>query len=100
MDRESRRRLDQYRKDSAGPVENALLDDLVSGELDRASFIRRATVVGLSTSVVAAALAAVGAPAPAFAARSRPKAGGRIRVGIIPAPAGALEPHTLVDVGG
>ena len=104
MARERWRALDGYRRAEAGPVENALLDDFLSSEIDRSEFLRRATVFGLSASAIASAAAALGEPgsasASAFASSARAKVGGRIRVGIIPPPAGALEPHTLVDVGG
>jgi peptide/nickel transport system substrate-binding protein len=100
MDRQTRRRLEDYRRNEAGPVENALIDDLIDGELDRRQFIRRASIFGLSASVVGTVLAAVGEAPVAVAARSAPRAGGRVRVGIIPAPTGLIEPHTFVDVGG
>src|SRR4051812_50116634 len=87
MDRETRRQLENFRHNEAGPVENALIDDLASGELDRGEFLRRATVFGLSTSAIAAALAAFGDAPLAFAAPSRAKAGGRPRGGGIPPPA-------------
>ena len=99
MDRDSRARLDEYRRHHAGPVENTLLDELLSGEIDRSDFLRRATVFGLSASTIATALGALGTQ-PALAAHRGRKVGGRLRVGVIPAPAGQLEPHTLVDVGG
>ena len=92
--------LDQYRRLVAGPVENTLLDELRDGDLDRGEFLRRATIIGLSASTIGAALASLGEPAPAFAQRGAVSVGGRLRVGINPGPTGALEPHTLVDVGG
>ena len=30
MDRESRRRLERYRRDEAGPIENAMIDEWLS----------------------------------------------------------------------
>src|SRR5207244_12676141 len=80
MGKESRERLDQYRRSEAGEVENTLIDELVSGELDRSEFLRRATVFGLSTSVVGTALAALGEAPLAFARSAPAKAGGRIKV--------------------
>src|SRR5438132_692690 len=44
MGKESRERLDQYRRSEAGEVENTLIDELVSGELDRSEFLRRPNV--------------------------------------------------------
>jgi peptide/nickel transport system substrate-binding protein len=97
MNAESRRRLDEYRR-QANAVENTLIDDFLAGDMDRSTFLRRASVVGLSASALGAVLGTVGT-SPALA-RTAAKVGGRIRVGIVPPPAGDLEPHTLVDVGG
>ena len=99
MDRESRRQFEHYRHEEAGPVENALLDDLSDAEMDRGEFIRRATVLGFSTSMIAAALAAVGEAPLAFAAPAAAGAGGRLRLGCIPPPAHGLDPHTYADTG-
>ncbi|HKP19576.1 MAG TPA: ABC transporter substrate-binding protein [Gaiellaceae bacterium] len=90
--------MDHYRKAEAGPLENALIDDLADGELDRAEFLRRATVLGLSASVIATALGAFGAPA-AFGRPTAANVGGRLRVGCIPPPAHGLDPHTYADTG-
>ncbi|HKI92102.1 MAG TPA: ABC transporter substrate-binding protein, partial [Gaiellaceae bacterium] len=100
MDRESRRLFEAYRRNEAGDVENTLLDEAAEGELDRGEFLRRASVLGLSGSVIGSALAWLGEPAVAFAAPERGRAGGRARVGIIPGPTKDLEPHTLADLGG
>ena len=99
MDREEMRRLDEYRLSQAGPLENDLVDELAEGGMDRQEFIRRATVLGLSVGVIGSALAAYDTPL-AFGARSAPKAGGRLRVGIIPPPTSGLDPHTYKDQGG
>jgi len=99
MDRETRRRLEEYRHNEAGPIENALIDDLAAGELDRAEFLRRATIFGLSASAIAAALAAFGETPLAFARPVAGSAGGRLRVGCIPPPAHGLDPHTYADTG-
>src|SRR5712691_10991640 len=99
MSRESRRFIEEYRRTQAGPIENTLIDELVSGELDRREFIRRAGIFGLSTSAVAAALAALGEAPLAFARPEAVRAGGRLRVAIIPPPAHGLDPHTYMDQG-
>src|SRR6266540_3209506 len=99
MDRETRRRLEAFRQNEAGPVENALIDDLATGELDRGEFLRRATIFGLSTSAIATALAAFGEAPLAFAGTARGNAGGRLRLGCIPPPAHGLDPHTYADTG-
>ena len=99
MDRETRRRLEEFRHNEAGPIENALIDDLAAGELDRSEFLRRATIFGLSASAIATALAAFGEAPLAFAKSSAGLAGGRLRVGCIPPPAHGLDPHTYADTG-
>jgi len=62
MDRESRRHLDEFRRE-AGPVENTLIDEFVEGELSPRDFIRRATVFGLSASVIGTVLGRWAGPA-------------------------------------
>jgi peptide/nickel transport system substrate-binding protein len=99
MDRETRRRLEEFRRNEAGPVENALIDDMAGGELDRGEFLRRATMFGLSTSAIATALAAFGEAPLAQAATGGSRAGGRLRLGCIPPPAHGLDPHTYADTG-
>ena len=48
MDRETRRVIEEYRRNEAGPLENNLIDELHAGELDRTEFLRRGTMFGLS----------------------------------------------------
>ncbi len=100
MDQETRRRLEEYRRNEAGTIENVLLDDLLAGEVDRREFFRRAGLFGLSASVIGAALAAAGEAPVAFAAPGAVKAGGRLRVAIIPPPTKTLDPQTYADQGG
>ena len=100
MDRETRRRLEEYRRSEAGAVENTLLDELAAGELDRKEFLRRATLFGLSASTIAAGLTAFGDAPLAFARSAPARAGGRLRVAIIPPPTKSLDPHTYADQGG
>ena len=99
MNSEEMKRLDEYRFSQAGPLQNDLIDEFAEGGVDRRGFIQRATVLGLSMGVVGSALAAYDAP-PAFGAPSRGKAGGRLRLGVLPPPAKDLEPHKLADTGG
>src|SRR5581483_6839337 len=99
MDREGRRKFDDYRQNDAGPVENTLIDELLDGETDRSTFVKRGAMVGLSASVIGAALAAAGEAPLAFAKPSTGRAGGRLRVGCIPPPAHGLDPHTYADTG-
>lgn len=99
MDRETRRRFSRYRHQASDP-QNAVIDDLIAGECDRGEFLRRATMFGLSTSAIAAALGAAGEAPLAFASGERGTAGGRLRLGVTPPPTGAIEPHTFEDTGG
>jgi peptide/nickel transport system substrate-binding protein len=99
MDREARRRLEEYRRNEAGPIENTLIDEALDGEMDRRELLRRATIFGVSASVVGSLLGAMGEAPLAFAGTRAAKVGGRIRVGIIPPPAHGLDPHTYMDQG-
>ncbi len=98
MDRESRRRLDEYRRE-AGPIESNLIDELVEGELSRAEFLRRASIFGLSASAVGTALAALGEAPLAFARPEVGRAGGRIRLAVIPAPTSKDDPISYFTQG-
>jgi len=100
MDRETRRRLEEYRRNEAGPIENTLIDEFIAGEFDRKELIRRAGIFGVSASVVGTLLGALGEAPLAFAGTKAVKAGGRLQVGIIPPPTGAIEPHMFMDQGG
>jgi peptide/nickel transport system substrate-binding protein len=99
MDRETRRRLEAYRQ-QAGDVENTLLDEFAAGEMDRQEFVRRGTMFGLSLPLIGGILGALGEAPLAAAAPQVQRAGGRLKVAIIPPPSGALEPHMLQDQGG
>jgi peptide/nickel transport system substrate-binding protein len=99
MDRDAMEQLDEYRSNYAGPIENSLIDDLASGEIDRGSFLRRASILGLSATTIGAALRAMGHASPAYGATALGQAGGRIRVGVIPGPTGDFEPHLFKDHG-
>jgi peptide/nickel transport system substrate-binding protein len=92
--------LEEYRSNEAGEVENTLIDELVDGELDRSEFLQRATMFGLSATTIGAMLRALGHAPPAYAAAETVKAGGRLKVGIIPPPVSSLDPHTYKDTGG
>jgi peptide/nickel transport system substrate-binding protein len=96
MDRETRRRFEAWRAEAPDP-QNTVVDDLFAGECDRAGFIQRATMFGLSTSAISAALLAAGEAPAAFAKQTRGKAGGRLRVGLTPVPSGNLEPWTYQE---
>ena len=101
MDRETRRALEEYRRNDAGPIENNLIDELVNGEVDRAEFLRRGTMFGLSAGIIGSALAFVGeaGAAPTTGQQlAAVKAGGTLRAGITN-PASSLEPYLLNDGG-
>ena len=100
MDREEMRKLDEYRFSQAGPLENDLVDELLGGGMNRQEFIRRASVLGISMSVVGSALAAFGTPLAFGAPTAAQAVGGRLRVGIVPPPVTGLDPHTYKDTGG
>ena len=100
MGRDDKRRLDEYRQAEAGPIENTLIDEWLDGELDRATFIKRGSMLGLGATLIGTALGALGEAPLAFGGTHEAKAGGRIRVGIIPPPTKGLDPHTYADQGG
>jgi peptide/nickel transport system substrate-binding protein len=97
MDRETRRRFAAWRTEEATVPQNTVVDDLFAGECDRAGFIQRATIFGLSASVMSGALLAAGEAPLAFAKETRGKAGGRLRMGVTPVPKGNLEPWTYQE---
>jgi peptide/nickel transport system substrate-binding protein len=103
MDRETRRFLEEFRRNEATPIENNLIDELVDGELDRTEFLRRGAMFGLSAGVMASALGLVGeaaaAPQGSFgSAAETVKTGGTVRVGLAKW-GGSLEPYKLAEAG-
>ena len=99
MARDPLERLDEFRNTQASELENTLIDEFMTGEASRADFLRQASVIGLSATAIGAALGTAGYAAPARAATRAAKAGGRLRLGIIPAPAKPMEPHQFADHG-
>jgi len=100
VDRESMIRIEEYRRTEAGPLEGTLIDEFVDGAMDRSTFIRRASVLGLSMTTIGAALKAFGHPGIAQASPGVVQAGGRLRLGVVPPPVTGLDPHTYKDTGG
>jgi peptide/nickel transport system substrate-binding protein len=100
MERQHRRVVEEYRRREAGPIENALIDELLAGELDRQELLRRAALFGISAGVVGSLLAYVGeAPAAtASPAAAGVKRGGTLRVAVT-RPGAALEPSKIDTVG-
>ena len=99
MDREIRRRVEEYRHTEAGPIENNLIDELVGGDLDRQEFLRRASVFGLGVGTMGLLLNYMGEDA-AFGATNSiaQKRGGTIRVGATKA-GSSFEPVLLREAG-
>ena len=76
MDRETRRLVEEFRRNDAGPIENNLIDELIEGDLDRQEFLRRASVFGLGAGTIGLLLRYIGEADLAFAATGR-REGGR-----------------------
>jgi peptide/nickel transport system substrate-binding protein len=95
MDRETKRLVEEYRRNEAGPLENNVIDEFIGGELDREDFLRRATMFGLGAGTIGALLKFMGEADLAFGAPLEAvQAGGTIRVGI-PVFGASLEPYLL-----
>jgi len=99
MDRGTRRAVEEFRRNEAGPLENQVIDELIGGELDRDEFLRRATMFGIGAGTLGLLLKYVGEADIAFAApQTAVQAGGTIRVGI-PVFGASLEPYLLNEGG-
>jgi peptide/nickel transport system substrate-binding protein len=98
MDRETRRMIEEFRREQAGPIENNLIDEWNAGMLDRGELLRRSAMFGLSASVIGGL---IGASPAAAATRHREavKAGGTLRVALL-APTKPPEPSQVADEGG
>ncbi|MAU94857.1 MAG: peptide ABC transporter substrate-binding protein [Fulvimarina sp.] len=77
-------------------LENHVIDELLSGRLDRRSFLRHGSRVGLSLAVMAAALKTVGLDPITSARAQSGKPGGTMRIALI-APSGTIDPVTVAD---
>lgn len=77
-------------------LENHVIDELLSGRLDRRSFLRHGSRVGLSLAVMAAALKTVGLDPITSARAQSGKPGGTLRIALI-APSGTIDPVTVAD---
>ncbi|WP_183344154.1 ABC transporter substrate-binding protein [Conexibacter arvalis] len=76
-------------------LENHLIDELLAARLDRRTFVRRATVLGMSMPAVATILSACGDDGPAAGTGAAPAAGSGVRGGLLRA--GAITPGRAVD---
>jgi peptide/nickel transport system substrate-binding protein len=86
------RSLDRLRR-AASNIENAVVDEFLSGRIGRRDLLRHGLVLGMSAPLIGA-LGFHARPA-----RAAGKPGGVLRVGM-PVPAGAINPVTIADTGG
>lgn len=77
-------------------VQNHVIDELLAGRLDRRSFLRHGSRVGLSMALMAAAMKTVGFDPIGSALAQSGTPGGTIRVALI-APSGIIDPVTVAD---
>ena len=101
MDREARRKLEDYRQNEAGPFENTLIDEFITGEFDRRELIRRASVLGMSVPVVGAAAGRGRRGAARVRRHSAPRSGEQRTASAShhPAAGRGIEPHTFDGPG-
>lgn len=93
--------LDRLRQ-GRSELENHYIDEFVSGQISRRTFLRRGSIIGMSTPLLGAILAACGSSSASSTTSSsgaKPKSGGTLRVAIS-APAAAVNPLTVSDAGG
>ena len=105
------RRLDTIR-DARSEVENHYIDELVSGRMSRRQFMRKGAVIGMSTGLMGAVLAACGGANKVGTSASSSAAGGAtssssgsaVKGGTLKlasqTPAAAINPITISDAGG
>jgi peptide/nickel transport system substrate-binding protein len=100
------RRLDAIR-DSSSELENHYIDELVAGRISRRDFVRKSAVIGMSSTLAGAILAACGNANSSSSASSSsgsgaagtPVKGGNLRLAT-QTPAAAVNPLTVSDAGG
>ena len=86
-------------------LENHYIDELVSGRMDRRDFLRKGSMIGMSTGLLGTILAACGSsssPSTGTTSGATPssgKKGGTLRVAGV-TPAAAVNPLTVADAGG
>jgi peptide/nickel transport system substrate-binding protein len=89
--------IDGARK-QLGDVENALLDDLVAGRIDRRVFLRHATRLGIGLPLLSVLTAATGVGLVARRAVAEGTSGGILRAAVA-MPHGAIDPVLVNDSG-
>jgi peptide/nickel transport system substrate-binding protein len=84
-----------------GAVENALLDDLMAGRVDRRTFLSRGSALGVGLPLLGglAALAGCGPQQPAGSAAPAAGGGGGTIKAAVAMPTGAIDPVTVHDSG-
>jgi peptide/nickel transport system substrate-binding protein len=101
------RQLDLIRAGSS-ELENHYIDELVTGRISRRQFVRKGAVLGMSTTLMGAVLAACGganssssssAASSSATSAAAPTKGGTLRVATV-TPAAAINPLTISDAGG
>jgi peptide/nickel transport system substrate-binding protein len=106
MDKNDVRKLDEIRAQRS-QLENHYIDELVAGRIDRRTFLRRGSTIGMSTTLLGTILAACGSSSStktgtgttATTGAAAPKAGGTLTVAGV-TPAAAVNPLTVSDAGG
>jgi peptide/nickel transport system substrate-binding protein len=105
------RRLDAVR-DARSELENHYIDELVAGRISRRQFMRKGAVIGMSTGLMGAVLAACGgannvgtsASSSAAGGASSTSSGTAVKGGTLKlasqTPAAAINPITISDAGG
>ncbi len=105
------RRLDAVR-DARSELENHYIDELVAGRISRRQFMRKGAVIGMSTGLMGAVLAACGGANKVGTSASSSAAGGAtstssgsaVKGGTLKlasqTPAAAINPITISDAGG
>jgi peptide/nickel transport system substrate-binding protein len=106
MDTERSKNIDHGRLDGLrrgrGPIQEHVIDEFVAGRLSRRDFIRRGSMLGISTGVLSGILAACGSSGTSSHSSTPTgtgKSGATIKAGIL-VPAAAVNPITIADQGG
>jgi peptide/nickel transport system substrate-binding protein len=99
------RRLDDIRG-RRGELENHYIDELLAGRISRRDFVRKGAVIGMSTGLMGAILAACGnanktggSASSSATSSGAPTKGGTLKLASV-TPAGAINPITISDAGG